>query len=363
MHIPYILQSVTRGTYNIYCKENSHTPVAQEMSRHRAYPGIVDVARAAGVSPSTVSRAFSRPGHVSEATAQQIFDTANRLGYRSGTITPLTAGKPKHRLILLAVSDISNPAFAQLIRNTQHECMRQNSGLLIADTEETKMNERDSLHDLNNVDGVLLASSRLSDTMIRKFARHHKVVMINRMVRGLPSVIPDYRPGFESAVARLIALGHTGVTYLTGPEASYAEGMRWRTLSDVCKEKNMSLKRLPCKEPTFEAGRKAFSQFMQQPDSTSVIAYNDLQAMGFIAAAQQQQIDVPQRFSIIGIDDIADCTLLSPTLSSIRIDRRKESKAAVAMLFDNDNADAHTSLKVPTQFIERNSVSIPGSDH
>ena len=180
------------------------------MSRHRTYPGIVDVARAAGVSPSTVSRAFSRPGHVSEATAQQIFDTANRLGYRSGTITPLTVGKPKHRLILLAVSDISNPAFAQLIRNTQHECMRQNSGLLIADTEETKMNERDSLHDLNNVDGVLLASSRLSDTMIRKFARHHKVVMINRMVRGLPSVIPDYRPGFESAVARLIALGHTG---------------------------------------------------------------------------------------------------------------------------------------------------------
>lgn len=266
------------------------------MSRRKTYPGIVDVAREAQVSPSTVSRTFSRPGYVSKATAKRIFDAANRLGYRSKKIVPVTTLEVKHHLILLIVSDISNPAFAQLIRCIQHECMRENFGLLIADTEETKINERDSLHDFNNVDGVVLASSRLSDTMIRKFAQRHKVVMVNREVRGIPSVIPDYSSSFESMVDRLIALGHTSITYLTGPEASWAEGMRWRTLFDVCKRKNMPLKRLPGKQPTLQAGQEAFRKFMKQPSSTAIITYNDLQAMGFITSARQHHVEIPGRF-------------------------------------------------------------------
>lgn len=343
----------------------------KDMSRRKTYPGIVDVAREAGVSPSTVSRTFSRPGQVSEATANRIFAVANRLGYRAKNITSFADSRVKHRLVLLVVSDISNPAFAQLIHSAQYECMRQNSGLLIADTEETKTNERDSLHELNNVDGVMLASSRLNDTMIRKFAQHHKVVMINREVRGIPSVVPDYRPGFESMLDRLITLGHTGITYLTGPEASWAEGMRWRTLSDVCKEKSISLKRFPCGEPTFKAGQEAFRHFAEQPTSSAIIAYNDLQAMGFIASARQQRIEVPLRFSVIGIDDTPNCALISPTLSSIHIDRREEGKAATAILFadsetsDSSDAKVHGSLRtlIPTRFVERDSIGILGIDH
>lgn len=338
------------------------------MSRRKTYPGIVDVAREAQVSPSTVSRTFSRPGYVSKATAKRIFDAANSLGYRSKKIEPVTTLEVKHHLILLIVSDISNPAFAQLIRCIQHECMRENYGLLIADTEETKINERDSLHDFNNVDGVVLASSRLSDTMIRKFAQHHKVVMVNREVRGIPSVIPDYSSSFESMVDRLIALGHTSITYLTGPEASWAEGMRWRTLFDVCKRKNMPLKRLPGKYPTLQAGQEAFRKFMKQPSSTAIITYNDLQAMGFITSARQHHVEIPGRFSVIGIDDIPNCTLISPSLSSIHIDRREAGKTATAILFgmvngrNQSNAGKQGLWEIPTSFIERDSIGIPLAD-
>ena len=73
------------------------------MSRRKTYPGIVDVAREAQVSPSTVSRTFSRPGYVSKATAKRIFDAANRLGYRSKEIAPVTTLEVKHHLILLIV--------------------------------------------------------------------------------------------------------------------------------------------------------------------------------------------------------------------------------------------------------------------
>ena len=192
--------------------------------------------------------------------------------------------------------------------------------------------------------------------------------MVNREVRGIPSVIPDYSSSFESMVDRLIALGHTSITYLTGPEASWAEGMRWRTLFDVCKRKNMPLKRLPGKYPTLQAGQEAFRKFMKQPSSTAIITYNDLQAMGFITSARQHHVEIPGRFSVIGIDDTPNCTLISPSLSSIHIDRREAGKTATAILFgmvngrNQSNAGKQGLWEIPTSFIERDSIGIPLAD-
>ena len=169
-------------------------------------------------------------------------------------------------------------------------------------------------------------------------------------------------------VDRLIALGHTSITYLTGPEASWAEGMRWRTLFDVCKRKNMPLKRLPGKYPTLQAGQEAFRKFMKQPSSTAIITYNDLQAMGFITSARQHHVEIPGRFSVIGIDDTPNCTLISPSLSSIHIDRREAGKTATAILFgmvngrNQSNAGKQGLWEIPTSFIERDSIGIPLAD-
>ena len=331
------------------------------MSRQRSYPSIVDVAEQAGVSPSTVSRAFARPGRVNERTAQRIFAVAQRLGYSNQQVK-VYEPQARHHLILMMVSDIGNPFFAQLIRSVQHACMNSGFGLLIADTDEAGDLERENLRkEFSHVDGLLLSSSRLSDAMIRKLAQNRQVVVLNRQVRGVSCVVPDHTPGITGAVTRLKELSHRSITYLAGPEASWADGMRWRTLLHVCREEGIALRRLRGFVPTFEGGYEAFAAFEAHPTG-AVVAYNDMQALGFMSAAKDHDVDVPARISVIGIDDISEDVLVSPTLSSIHVDRKQTGTMAVHMLLSQLNGRSQPGGAVmrmmPTSFRERGSIAV-----
>ncbi|KFI95428.1 periplasmic binding protein/LacI transcriptional regulator [Bifidobacterium stellenboschense] len=314
---------------------------------------IRDVARAAGVNPSTVSRAFARPGRVNVDTAKRIFAVADELGYRSETVHSYpTSGDGGHLngLIAFVVADLANPIYAELVKSAQHQCLRKGFGLLVIDSEESGALEQNALRQTNvHIDGIVLASSRLSDSAVRKMAETKPVITINRSVRGVQSVIADTHEGIAQAVKHLDELGHASITYLSGPAASWQDGIRWRALTAACEARHIRLRRIMCPNPTFSGGYRCYDAYAKNP-TTAVIGYNDLEAIGFIAALKAHQVAVPQQVSVIGIDDTPISALTTPALTTIRLPRRQMGEAAVQELISRLLHTAHDHTMVPIRF-------------
>ena len=326
---------------------------------------IRDVAEAAGVAPSTVSRAFARPGRVSAQTTAHIREVAQRLGYRAGAVTAQrmsdTDGKP-NGLLAIVVADLRNPVYADYTRSAQHQCLRNGYGLMVIDSEETDKLERAALQTASrHIDGIILASSRLSDAGIRKLAEIKPLVAINRSIQGIQSVIADPTNGMEEAISRLAQLGHESLSYLAGPESSWQDGIRWRALTAICGQYGVRLRRISSSEPTFHGGFLCGEAFVQSPTS-AVLAYNDIMAIGFIASLQARRIAVPTDVSVIGIDDIQLGALVTPTLSTVHLARYRAGETAVeevlAAVRHTNNPHNRRPIMFESRFVERDSIGI-----
>ena len=172
----------------------------------RAEPTIYDVARAAGVASSTVSRALSKPGRVSFRTAEHVRRVADELGYRSSRME-LPLSTRGTGVLALIVADIANPVFVGMIRGAEREASQHGLTLAIVETQESQDGEERAIARLEaTVDGFILASSRLPDQVIRALAKRKSVVVLNRTVGEVPSVISDNVRAIKKATEHLIAL-------------------------------------------------------------------------------------------------------------------------------------------------------------
>lgn len=279
---------------------------------------IYDVAAATGVSPSTVSRAFSRPGRVASSTARRVHQVAHELGYRSEHVFRAPrGGSPRTKTIGLAVSDIANPFYFPIIRGAEHAAAATGFTLLLADAQESDAAERKMLaRALPLIEGLVIASSRLSDTDLRTLAKTVPVVVLNRSVPGLQSVVPDTGRGMRRAVEHLAALGHRHITYIAGPEASWADGSRWRALREAATELELREYRIGPVMPTVGGGRGAAQAVAERGDQ-AVIAYNDLIAMGLVAGLREFGRTVPGDVSVVGFDNIFAADLITPPLTTV----------------------------------------------
>jgi len=291
-------------------------------------PSIYDVAAAAGVAPSTVSRALSKPGRVSFRTAEHVREVAATLGYRSDTPRRRLPGASTSMLAML-VADITNPVFFGMIRGAERTAQHAGYTMLLAETQESEESERALIERvLPSVDGVILTSSRMSDATIRTVAKTAPIVVLNRLVNQVPSVASDNVKAVKRAVEHLAGGGHRSLTYLAGPEASWADGMRWRGLLEASHELDLRVRRLGPHLPTLQGGRQAAERWLEAPTS-AVLAYNDLLAIGFMRTVLQAGLAVPGDVSVVGFDDIRDAQLVEPALTTIASPLMSLGSAAV----------------------------------
>lgn len=277
---------------------------------------IYDVAQRVGVSPSTVSRAFSRPGRVSSETAARIYATAEEMGYRSAEIfQPIVPVRSS--VIGLAVSDITNPFYFGIVRGAEQAAAEAGFTLVVGDAHESDRKEREMLgRQLPLVEGLVITSSRLSDTDLRALARTVPVVVLNRDVRGLPSVVPDNPRGIRRAVEHLGSLGHQSVAYVAGPPASWPDGMRWRAMREAAMELDLTVHRIGPVPPTARGGTVAAREVADR-GYAAVITYNDMIGIGLIKELATQGLEVPGDVSVVGFDDNFVADLVAPGLTTV----------------------------------------------
>ncbi|MEV0618880.1 LacI family DNA-binding transcriptional regulator [Nonomuraea sp. NPDC050404] len=325
-------------------------------------PTIFDVAQAAGVAASTVSRAFNKPGRVNEATRQRIVAAAARLGYRHRPQNRALPGL-RHRTVALVLSDITNPHFFELIRGAEQRAKASDVTLVIVNAEESRRIEENQIRDLAaGVDGFVLASSRLDDDVLRDLARLHRIVLFNRELPGLTSVTFDTVAGCHQILEHLASLGHQGFAYCAGPPGSWMGAARWAALSSGAEARGLTAHRIGPYVPHVSSGGAAADGALRT-GVTAVVAHNDLLAIGIIRRLAQRGVRVPDDVSVIGFDDIFAADFVHPSLSTLAGPGSHAGRLAVELLIEQLGARsqrAGEAIRLPTELVLRDSSGPAG---
>lgn len=294
-------------------------------------PTIYDVATAAGVAASTVSRAFARPGRVNAETAAKVFAAARELGYRTTALPGLTTARTG--TLALVVTDITNPFYAEIIRGAHEAAHALGYTVLLSHTQEDAQVERAWVErELASVEGVVLASSRMSDSAIRMLAKQKPVVVLNRRLPEVPSLLIDNPRGVRRALEHLGSLGHDTVTYLAGPEASWTDGVRWQAAREAAYELALRVRRIgPTNTPTIHAGFAHAKEVVEQ-GTTAVLAYNDVLAIGLMKGLRRLGVRVPDEVSVVGYDNVVLAEVFEPELTTVAAPLRAQGDMAVRNL-------------------------------
>ncbi len=296
---------------------------------------IRDVARASGVHISTVSRTFSAPHLVNPETRVRVLACAEDLGYRPNRAARALITGRTHNIGLI-IADIANPFFPPLIKAAEGQARHRDYHIFVADTNEDPMAEEELVHALaKQVDGVLLCSPRMSNSLIEQLSREVPLVVINRQVTGLPCVVMDVGQGARSAIEHLVGLGHTAIGLLSGPRGSWTSREIRRAAGAAARAGGAELTVLGPNPPT-EHGGLALAEHVQRSGVTAVLAYNDLMAIGLIEGLDALGVRVPQDVSVVGIDDIALSRLTRPKLTTVATPTAAAGRTAVDMLLQQD---------------------------
>lgn len=324
---------------------------------------ISEVARQAQVSASTVSRVFTMPELVREPTRRRVWDVATELGYRPNRAARgLVSGKTGN--VGIIVPDLANPLFPSVVKGAQARARETDHAVFLADTDEDPREEFDLIQTMaKQVDGVIVCSSRLSRAQIEEVADLTSLVLLNRQVPHIPSVLMDSADGMRQAVDHLAALGHQRVAYLQGPRSSWSNGVRRRGLRSASQRHGLEVTTLGPFAPYFEAGVQA-ADLALASQVTAILAYNDLLALGVLARLADRGVAIPDEVSVTGFDDIAMAGMATPPLTTVALPAEQAGRVAVDMLHAilgnrGSQPDESSRRRLSTQLIVRSSTTPP----
>ncbi|KKK39082.1 LacI family transcriptional regulator [Mesobacillus campisalis] len=316
---------------------------------------IKDVAKKAGVSVATVSRAINDKGYVHEDTRKLIDEAIRELNYKPNEVARSLFNK-KSRLIGLILPDIRNPFFPELARGVEDEMQAHGFRLIIGNADEQLDKEIDYIETfkLNNVIGLISASTNAVLSQYKSLS--FPLVLLDRTSEEHPSVHADGYAGGRLAARELVNRGSSRITLLKGPVEFQTARDRFKGAVDELYSANVEFDVMTTASFAFqEAEYWAKELFEKYPDTDGVIASNDVVAAAIIHEAHRVGKKMPEELQIIGFDDIPFSQFLYPALSTIRQPAYDMGREAAKLLIKQINGEKLESkrIQLPVQFIER----------
>jgi LacI family repressor for deo operon, udp, cdd, tsx, nupC, and nupG len=320
-------------------------------------PTLADVAHAAGVATSTVSRVFSRPQRVNHRTRERVLAEAERLGYvPNPAAQALESGRT--RTIALLVPDITNPYFSGVIKGAERGAANAGLTLVLGDTAESSAAEAQLVRRLERaVDGFVIAASRLTDDELRTAATRTPITLVNRATAGMGCVVADYDSGTHQIVDHLASYGHRSFVFVGGPAESWSGARRWQGLQAAAAERGMEVRRSGPYLPTLSGGPAAADAVLAS-GATAVVCHNDILAIGLMRRLAERGVSVPGEISVVGFDDVFGADFCHPTLTTLAERTEDAGRRAVELLVNQvplRQAGGPTRV-LPTQLVVRGST-------
>jgi LacI family transcriptional regulator len=301
-------------------------------------------------------------GEISPATRQIVMEVIERLGYRPSAIARSLATNRTSTLGLV-VPDIANPFFPEIVRGAEDTARQRGYTIFVCNTGENPEQEAAVLRLLEErrIDGVVVCSSRLPDERLHALLAHHPAaVLVNRpapaAVAGAVRI--DDAAGTRLAVQHLLGSGRRAIGMLAGPPGSYSAQERRRSFESALAAADLAdAPVLPC-APNLAGGvESAKALLAARPTLDGLLCYNDLVAIGALQACAALGRRVPEDVMVIGYDDNILAALVTPALTTLRIDKYQLGTAAINMLFDRmEGRVSSEHVMLPLELVVRASA-------
>jgi LacI family transcriptional regulator len=345
----------------------------RERRRGRRIVTLEDVARAAGVHYSTVSRALdpAKVWRVNVTTRKNVQAVARRMGYQPDLVASgLKRGRTN--TVAVVVGDLGNPNIAPLLRGIADRLEPAGLMSLICETQNDPARLDWILKHLlsRRVDAIIVTAARLGDgPKLRRIRRQGvPVVLAVQTVPGvrLPAFTNDDFLGGSLAAQHLLELGHRRVAQLRGPIDIYSCFQRAQGFSTTIASAGATEVVLRSTGPmgTAEEGSRLMSQLLNSKRAlpTGIFAHHDLMAFGALSAAEERGLLCPRDLSMIGYNDLPHLERVVPPLTSIRLPREElghlAGEVTVEMLTSLDRRPSSRKL-APTLVVRQSTGPAP----
>lgn len=328
-----------------------------------------DIAKAAGVSESTVSLALNNKRVVKENTRNHIKDIARELGYSPNAIAKSLA-RQRSDTIGLIVPDIENPYYGKLIRCIDEYLMKLDYNLIIATSNDCLDTEKQIINNFvsKRVEGILIAPVGKPASEFDYFRNLEmndiKYVFVTSYYPGFPSpyVMVDLEKGTFDLVDHLLEQGHREIYFLVGDQETIPTMTRIRGYMKAYEKHDLPVEKkkfINCRLPNFEqAYNETLSLLGKNKQIDAIITINDIMALGTLRALNEHKIKVPQRISVAGYDNVIFSSIATIPITTVQQDINEMAVASVDMLLNMDakKFSRNSSLLLKPQLIIREST-------
>lgn len=285
---------------------------------------LIDVAREAGVSPSTVSRILNGTAKVSDEKRQAVLKAIERNQFAPNLMAQALK-KGRTHTIGIVVQDISSPFFDEILHGVDDGLKNTGYASVIVSGHWNAEEEADRIRLLlaRKVDGIVLLSGRMSDETVLQFSTQRPIVSTGRHLdtkRALGFRL-DHERGAWLAVRHLIELGHRRIAFVSGP-ANHADAIdRMNGYRRALEEAGLEVDPKLIVEGNFHenSGLLAVNHLLDTRQQFSAIfAANDQSAYGVRLALYRKGIRVPEDISLVGFDDLPGSAYTTPPLTTVK---------------------------------------------
>jgi LacI family transcriptional regulator len=320
---------------------------------------IIDVARLANVSTSTVSHVVNGTRPVSETTRARVERAIKMTGYsQHGLARALRRNRSDS--IGLVVSDTSQHVFSQIIAGVESEARAAGLTLLLANSAEARNHERDSVRALldRRVDGLLIAQVAESDPAVLEACKRAEcpVVLVDRISDDdLDQVGVENRQAMKSLTTHLIQLGHTRPVLIAGDLGVWTINERVQGFKEALEESGVGVHRdsIVSSGRGLSDGRVAVSRMLAKRTPTAMIAASGLMTIGALRAFRDRGITIPDDMAFASFDGMSNAEFMTPQLTSVIQPAVEIGEQAMRLLlrrFAEPGAESKTILARPEIF-------------
>lgn len=315
-----------------------------------------DVARVAGVSMATVSRALKNPEIVTERTRRRVAEAIETTGYVYNAVAA-DFTRQRSNLVGLIVFSMKSSIQSELIDGVQSELQKHGFSLVVGNSQYEPATEATliSLFAERQLAGVIVAESTDGNReRLRQLARSGIPTVItweHAAESELDCVGISNQEAARQATRHLIELGHRRIGLIAG-RYDRIERVRHRYdgYTEALAESGMHLDPMLCRQgaPNLESGDAAMRELLALPKPpTAVFAASDTLALGALSAASDLGVRVPQDVSVVGFDDLDFARFTCPPLTTIRVPVFEMGRLAASIVIENASptAESHRSEK------------------